>query len=393
MIEKVEIRSQRLRITFSFALLVILVVASYWYFFMRPEIESNDAYVEANIIPIMALTSGVVTKIGVDDSIFVHANQWLLSQEQHLTSTNLVKASASLATAVRQTRSQFSLVKQETAAIVTLRAQRTKFVSDLSRYLQAEAGGGVASQKVSDTRSDIAIIDSQIVAAQAALEKAQALVAGTTIHDNPAVQKEEASFIEAHIQNRRSILFSPVAGYVARRRVQVGQQVKEGQWLMAIVPLDYLWITANIKETGLAKIRTGEPVLIQAQVYGDDVDYHGHVVGIVPAGGSTFSLFPPDNTTGNYIHIVERVPVRISLDPDELKAHPLRPGMSVSVTIDTENYSDFKELSSNVSVSSPSFKTTIYEQELQSAKHAAQQIIENNIHTEVINRQTTIDKT
>ncbi|HQU17343.1 MAG TPA: HlyD family efflux transporter periplasmic adaptor subunit [Gammaproteobacteria bacterium] len=380
MIERDKIRSKRLRVMWSFALLIGLLVGSYWYFFLRPVVESDDAYVETNIVPVVALTPGVVTKIGVDDSVFVHANQWLLSQEQQLTSANLANASASLAGAVRQTKSRFALVTQKTAEIAVLRAQQTKLMDDLSRYLQAKAVGGVASQKVSDTRADIAITDSQIVAAQAALDKAQALVTGTTVYDNPFVKTAEANFIKTYIQNRRSIVLSPVDGYVAHRRVQVGEQVKPGQWLMAIVPLNDLWITANIKETRLAHVRTGEPVQIQAQTYGEDVTFHGRVIGVVPAGGTAFSLFPPDNTTGNYIHIVERVPVRISLDPKEVHRHPLRPGMSVSVTIDTQEYRHFKKLVSDVKVANASFETNIFNGEMQAAKRAAKQIIEKNVH-------------
>lgn len=375
-----QLRSGRLRTIFSFSLLIISLAASYWYFFMRPVVTSDDAYVETNIIPIVAMTPGVVTRIGVDDSVFVHANQWLLSEEQQLTSAKLEKAAASLAGVVRQTRSRFALVAQKAAEIAGLRAQQAKLDSDLSRYLRAAGSGGVASQKVSDTRADIAIVKHRIVAARAALENARALVAGTTVYDNPFVKKAEANYIGTYIQNRRAVVFSPVSGYVAHRRVQVGEQVKAGQWLMAVVPLDNLWVTANIKETRLARVRTGEPVRVQTETYGGEFVFHGRVLGIVPAGGTTFSLFPPDNTTGNYIHIVERIPVRVSLDPAELRAHPLRPGMSVSVTIETQHYQRFKKLRSEVTVAHASFETHLFQDEMQAARHAAQRIIEENVH-------------
>lgn len=384
MIEKA--RNRRLGVVFSLAALVILAITSYWYFFLRAVVDSNDAYVEGNIVPITALTPGIVAKLGVDNSMFVHANQWLLSEEQDLTSTHLDKASAALAEAVRQTQSQFAVAAQEEAAIATLRAQRTKLHQDLARYIKAETGGGVSSQKVSDTRADIDIIGSQIVAAQAALRKAQAMVAGTTVYDNPLVRKETANFVEAYIRNERTRLYAPVSGYIANRRVEVGEQVKEGQWLMAIVPLSDLWVTANIKETSLTQVRAGQPVQIRAHVYGREVNYHGQVLGIVPAGGSTFSLFPPDNSTGNYIHIVERVPVRISLPGDELEAHPLRPGMSVSVSIDTQDYGRYKGLASNVQATGPNFETRIYAQELQTARTAAQVIIDENVRAPIAAR-------
>ncbi len=368
-------RHHRLLGVFFLAALVVAGIISYWALFLRAEVGSNDAYVSGNIVPIQALVPGIVSRIDVDNSMFVRTGQKLLSEENNLTKTNMQKAGAVLAEVVRQTKSLFAQVDMEMAEITILRAQKEKLEADFKRYKIAEPGGATSSQQVSDTRADIAIIEGKTVRADARLRKAKALVAGSSVIENPLVQKARAQFVESYIRYRRSNLFSPVKGYVADRRVQAGEQVKKGQRLMSVVPLDDVWITANLKETKLEQVRTGQPVKIHAYVYGSDITYHGRVIGIGPSGGSTFSLFPPNNATGNYIHIVERVPVRISLLPAELRSHPLRPGTSVTVVINTHDYRSMPVLVSDVHTSGASYATPIYENELHAAQHAADKII------------------
>ena len=373
-----KIGHHRLKWVLSLALIVFAGMLSWWYLFLRTDVESEDAYVAGNIIPVQALVPGIVTRIGVDNSMPVYTGQWLLSEEQNLTGAQLDKAGANLAEAVRQTKSLFAQANEERAAIVTLNAQKARLQADLARYEVALPSGAVSAQQVSDTRADIAIINSKIVSANAILHKAKVLVVGTKVANNPLVRQARAEFVESYIQCRRSSIFSPVAGYVADRRVQAGEQVKAGQRLMTIVPLDQLWITTNLKETKLARVRTGEAVRIKAYVYGDGITFHGRVVGIEPSGGSTFSLFPANNATGNYIHIVERVAVRISLSAAELKSHPIRPGMSVSVNIDTQNYRALPMLATEVQTAWASYSTPVYQQEMPQAQQAAEKIIKDN---------------
>jgi len=308
----------------------------------------------------------------------VSTGQWLLSEEHNLTDAQMRKAEANLAESVRQTRSLFAQVTAENAEIAAILTQRKKLKSDLARYVRAEKSGAVSNQLVSDTQADVAVADSKLARAQSNLRKTKALVEGTDVNDNPLVRKACAEFVGSYIQHRRSKLFSPVNGYVADRRVQAGEQVKAGQVLMSVVPLDELWVTANLKETRLAHVRTGEDVMIHADVYGSETTFHGKVIGIEPSGGSTFSLFPPNNATGNYIHIVERVPVRISISASQLKSHPLRPGMSVKVEIDTANFMNLPALATEVKAAGESYGTPIYRKELAEARRAAQIIINKN---------------
>ncbi len=374
-----KIRHHRLRGLFALSFIVLVGLVSYWYLFMRIEVESDDAYVSGNIIPVQALVPGIVSEIGVDNSMQVKTGQWLLSEEKNLTGARMEKAAANLAEAVRSTKSFFAQAESEAAEVASLETQKERFANDLSRYEAAEPSGAVSIQQVSDTKEEINVLGGKIAKAQALLRKAKALVSGTTVSDNPHVLKARAEYIEAYIDCHRSSLFSPVDGYVADRQVQAGEQVKAGQKLLSIVPLDELWITANLKETRLSRVRIGEAVKITAHAYGSEFAYHGRVIGMDPSGGSTFSLFPPNNATGNYIHIVERVPVRISLSKNELKNHPLRPGMSVTVKIETGNYRSFPLLATEVEAKDASYRTPLYRQEMLAAEQSARKIVEENI--------------
>ncbi len=372
-----KIRHHRLRGVFILAILILAGLSSYWYLFSRQVVESDDAYVSGNVIPIQALVPGIVSSVNVDDSMQVGKGQLLVSEENNLTCMKMKREAASLAEAVRNTKSLFAETESEAAEVSSLKAQKAKLQEDLSRYKAAEPSGAVSSQQVSDAKQDLLILEQKIGKAQALLRKAGALVSRTTVSDNPRVLEARAEYIEAYIDCHRSSLHSPVDGYVADRQVQTGETVKRGQRLLAVVPLDDLWITANLKETRLSRVRTGETVRIVAQAY-DDFAFHGKVISVDPSGGSTFSLFPPNNATGNYIHIVERVPVRISLSKSELASHPLRPGMSVRVSIETGNYRSLNVLGSEVDVKGKSYSTDIYAEEVKKAQDEARQIIARN---------------
>ncbi|MDE2421863.1 MAG: HlyD family efflux transporter periplasmic adaptor subunit [Gammaproteobacteria bacterium] len=376
---KTKKRYRRLPFVLVLILLMAALIISYWYIFMRQNVSTDDAYVNGNIIPVQALVAGVVVKVNADNSMAIQAGRPLVEQEQNLIHQQLENSKYSLAQAVRQTKGQFADVEQIKSDIATLQAQRRKLQDTFDRYQQLANTGAVSRQQLTDAQADIQVINQQILSNQAHLAKVTALIAHTNIQDNPIVAQQKSNVIANYIQLKRSTVLSPADGYVANRSVQAGQQVAAGQLLMNVIPLNDLWIVANIKENHMAHVRTGQPVKVTAHIYGNDIEYHGEVIGIDAAGGSTFSLFPPDTTTGNYIHIVERVPVRISLPAQELQKYPLRPGMSVTVDIDTSNFKDKPLLQSKVSVNSASFTTSIYQQEVENATHLADQIIKDNL--------------
>lgn len=378
MTTKTRRKYRKLRLIFVILIFSIVTVISYWHSFLRTKVSSNDAYVMGNIIPVHAMVPGLVTNIYADNTMYVNANQMLIKQEGSLADERVQKSAAAFAESIREVRAQQAQVTQSEAAIDSLYANRIKVSDNLQRYQRAELEGAASSQKVADTQADVAVIDSEILAAKASKQKYVALLGNTSLLNNPSVQKAKAEYIETYIISKRKNIYAPVAGFVVNRRVQVGQLLGAGQLLMNIVPLNNLWITANIKETDLKHIRIGQSVAVNANVYGEDILYHGKVIGIEPTGGSTFSLFPPENTTGNYIHVVERVPVRIGLVEAELKKHPLRPGMSVVVNIDTNSIKKSQGLSSTVNTQAQSYSTSIYDSELKLAELAARQIMQKN---------------
>lgn len=377
---KAKTKTSYRRLPFVLVLLLIIVVliVSYWHLFMRATISTNNAYVNGNIIPVQALVSGIVINVTADNSMPVKAGQVLIEQEQNLINQQLENSKSALAQAVRQTRGQFADVDQIKSNIAMLQAQRNKLNAHLNRYKTLVAKGAISQQELSDARADLRVLDEQITSNQASLKKVNALVTHTNINNNPLVAQQKANVIANYIQLNRTTVIAPANGFIANRRVQAGQQVTAGQLLMNIIPLNELWVVANIKENRMARIRVGQPVNVTAHIYGNDITYHGEVIGIEAAGGSTFSLFPPDTTTGNYIHIVERVPVRISLRADELQKYPLRPGMSVKADIDISNFEKLPLLQSKVTARSTSFSTSIYKQEVDNATNLADQIIRTN---------------
>lgn len=375
---KTKTSYRRLPFVLVLLLIIIVLIFSYWHLFMRATISTDNAYVNGNIIPVQALVSGIVINVTADNSMPVKTGQLLVEQEQNLINQQLENSKSALAQAVRQTRGQFADVDQIKGNIAMLKAQRNKLNVNLNRYKKLVATGAISQQELSDAQADINVLDQQIISNQASLKKVNALVTHTNINSNPLVAQQKANVIANYIQLNRTSVLAPANGFIANRSVQAGQQVTAGQLLMNIIPLSDLWVVANIKENRMAHIRTGQPVNVTAHIYGNDITYHGEVIGIEAAGGSTFSMFPPDTTTGNYIHIVERVPVRISLRADELRKYPLRPGMSVDVDIDISNFEKLPLLQSKVAAGSASFSTAIYKQEVDDATKLADQIIRAN---------------
>ncbi len=378
-VKPAHIRHHRLRWVLSLSTGSLIALLSYWYCFLRPTVESDDAYVTGNIIPIQALTPGIVTQVFVDDTLRVHPGQPLVEEDRHLSYATLLQSESGLAAVVRSTSALFHQATSEQAELSRLQTQRLKLSDDLGRYREAVGAGAVSAQLVSDTEKEIETLDKSIDKATAQWHKANALVAGTSVRNNPLVSQARGRYIAAYIDYQRGHILSPIDGYISNRQVQAGESLKTGQKLMSIVPLDHLWVTANIKETRIQGVRAGEPVRIDTHSYSSDFTYHGTVLGLDPSGGSIFSLFPPNNATGNYIHIVERIPVRISLDPSELARHPLRPGMSVTVSIDTHEQGKFRDLDSRLVVQDPSYETRLFDNELSLAQTSADKIIAENL--------------
>ena len=311
--------------------------------------ESTDnAYVQGNVIQITPQISGTVMAILADDTDFVKAGQPLVKLDPTDARVALDQAGANLAQTVRQVRTLYANNGSLSAQVALRQADIGRFQADvaragddLNRRQQLVGNGAVSKEELNHAQSQLANARSALTSAQAGVMAAreqltsnQAMTEGTTVDQHPSVQAAAAKVREAWLAARRASLPAPVDGYVAKRTVQLGQRVAAGTPLMSIIPLKQVWVDANFKEVQLRQIRLGQPVKLTADLYGKKVEYDGRVAGLGAGTGAAFALLPAQNATGNWIKVVQRVPVRIELEPRQVAANPLRVGLSMDVEVD-----------------------------------------------------------
>jgi membrane fusion protein (multidrug efflux system) len=317
----------------------ILAYGAYWFFDGRYYEATNDAYVNGDVVQVTAEIPGTVVALNVDDTQPVENGQVLLRLDPADANIALANAEADLARAVRFVRGQFAQSEQLRAQIDEREQAERTANDDLARRSTLIADGAISAEELSHARDAVTTARASVLAARQQLSQTVAQIDGTTIADHPIVLAAAAAVRNAALALHRTELIAPTSGMIAKRSVQVGQRVAPGTPLLAVVPLDDVWIDANFKEVQLADMRTGQPVTVRTDLYGGSVTYHGHVVGIAAGSGNAFALLPSQNASGNWIKIVQRVPVRILLDPKELKEHPLRVGLSAAVRVDLHDTS------------------------------------------------------
>ena len=329
---------RRLLVRLGFVVAAGLVVFGlYWLLYARFFESTDDAYVGGDLVAITSRESGTVLALHADNTQAVARGQLLVELDPLTANVALQAAEAELARAVRAVRTNFSRVDETRAQLAAARIALDQAQSDYRR--RAEAGQAVSHEELAHARDAIAAARAKVAADEGGLAQAQATVQGTKIANNPDVLAAMARLRQASISLAHMRLYAPVSGVVAQRTVQLGQHIDPGAPLMAVVPLDNVWIDANFKERQLEDIRVGQPVRVVADIYGGSVTYHGKIVGLGAGSGSAFALLPPQNASGNWIKIVQRVPVRVALDPADLKTHPLRVGLSVTARIDVHDTS------------------------------------------------------
>lgn len=311
--------------------------------------ESTDnAYVQGNVIQITPQVGGTVMAIHADDTDFVRAGQPLVKLDPADAKVALEQAEAALGQTVRQVRTLYANNGSLAAQVALREADVSKAQSELARASDdynrraSLVGNGAVSREelnhaqtqVSSARSALAAAQAAVVGAREQLASNQAMTSGTNVDQHPQVQAAAAKVREAWLAQQRAVLLAPVDGYVAKRTVQLGQRIAAGAPLMSIIPLNQVWVDANFKEVQLRKLRLGQPVTLTADLYGKRIEYQGTVAGLGVGTGAAFSLLPAQNATGNWIKVVQRVPVRVALDPQQLKDHPLRVGLSMEATVD-----------------------------------------------------------
>lgn len=320
-------------------LTLALAYGLYWAQVLRWHQTTDDAYVGGNVVEITPQISGTVVGIGADDTQFVKAGQPLVRLDRADARVALDQAEAQLARTVREVRTQFATSAQLEAAVEVKQTALAAAQSDLTRREHLGASGAVSGEELQHARDAVRAAQADLTATRQQLAANRARIDGTTLSDHPEVRNAAAAVRSAYLSWTRTELPAPVAGFVARRSVQLGQRVSPGAPLMAVVPLDQVWVDANFKEPQLASIRVGQPVTLRADVYGSKVVFHGRVAGFGAGTGSAFSLLPAQNATGNWVKIVQRVPVRVALEPAELAAHPLQIGLSMRADIETHDRS------------------------------------------------------
>ena len=328
-------RKRWLAIVAGTFLLIGVAYAVYWAAVLRYEQSTDDAYVAGNVVQITPQIPGTVVKIAADDTQFVKAGTALVQLDPADARIALEETEAKLAKAVRDVRGLFATSAQLKATVDMRGADVARATEDLNRRERLARAGAVSGEELQHARDALASTRAALIAAQQELAANQARVDRTTVESHPDVLAAAAHVHDAYLNLARTELPAPVSGYVAKRAVQLGQRVAPGAPLMAIVPLDQVWVDANFKEPQLATIRVGQPVMLQADLYGSKVRYHGTVAGFGAGTGSAFSLLPAQNATGNWIKIIQRVPVRVALDARELAEHPLQIGLSMQVEVDT----------------------------------------------------------
>ncbi|HEY3535825.1 MAG: EmrA/EmrK family multidrug efflux transporter periplasmic adaptor subunit [Trinickia sp.] len=320
---------------------VILIAAIaygvYYFLVARFHEETDDAYVNGNVVQITPQVTGTVIAVNADDTQTVKAGDPLVVLDGADARVTLAQAEANLAQTVRQVRGLFANNDQYQAQIAQRQSDLSRAQDDLRRRMAVAQTGAVSQEEISHARDAVKSAQASLDAAEQQLASNRALTSNTTIATHPNVLAAAARVRDAYLNNARNTLPAPVTGYVAKRSVQVGQRVSPGTPLMAIVPLEAVWVDANFKEVQIKHMRIGQPVELTADVYGSSVVYHGKVVGFSAGTGSAFSLLPAQNATGNWIKVVQRLPVRIELDPKELHAHPLRIGLSMQADVDIKN--------------------------------------------------------
>lgn len=371
-------RKRRL-ILVSVALLILLLAYGIWWFiFARHYENTDDAYVAGNVVQITSQVPGTVVAIHADDTERVQAGAPLIELDHSDAKVALAQAEAQLAQTVREVRTLFVNNSALTANVALREADVAKARDDLARRQELSGTGAVSKEDLEHARVALKTAESSLQAARGQLASNQALTDHTSVANHPNVLRAAAQVKSAYLNLARTTLPAPITGYIAKRSVQVGQRVSPGMPLLSVVPLDALWVDANFKEVQVAKMRIGQPVTLRSDVYGGDVEYHGKVVGLAAGTGAAFALLPTQNASGNWIKVVQRVPVRISLDPEELAAHPLRIGLSMQVDVDIANAQGTSLTSAAPARATPMYQTDVFENAGKQAEQRVAEIIANN---------------
>jgi len=373
-------KSQQRKKGLSIFILLLLLISvgsvAYWYFFIKGFEETEDAYVSGNQVMVSAQVAGNISKINVDNMDPVQAGDVLLELDDTNAKLSFEQAKSNLANAVRQVSQLNYTVKQLKSAVRANEITLAQAQGNLNRRVQLVKDGAIDKESFQHAKEAVELAKANLTTSQNQLGANQALLLDGPLSEQPQIQSAVSNLKQAWLNLERTKIRSPIKGYVARRNAQVGQTVSVGGALMAVVTTDQMWLDANFKETQLTHMRIGQPVEIHFDLYGKDKTFNGKVVGIEMGTGSAFSLLPTQNATGNWIKVVQRVPVRIQLDPQQLAENPLRIGLSATVKV---NVTDSQgETLRNQAPSTTLYSTNVLQYDESAVNNLIESIIRDN---------------
>jgi membrane fusion protein (multidrug efflux system) len=316
---------------------VAVAIGIYYAVFVRYHVTTDDAYVNGNLVRLTPQLAGTVIAINTDETQYVHRGQVLIELDPRDAKIALSQAKASLGETVREVAQLFTQERRDTALVAAEQTQLSQSSEDLTRDRSLQAVHGVSLETLEHDENAVRSARAALQQAQASLASTQAEIEGTTPATHPRVLQAEANLRAAWLALDRTRVLAPVSGYVVRRSVELGEQVSPSTEMLAVVPVTSMWIDANFKENQLGSLRIGQPVQVSVDMYGSHVAYHGKVLGLTAGTGSALAVLPTQNASGNWIKIVQRLPVRIGLDPAELARHPLFLGLSANIDVGVRN--------------------------------------------------------
>ena len=381
------IRTKRdllLRLVGTGVALSVLIIFLKWMISDRNWVVTDNAFVTGNILSINSDATGMVARIFFDETQLVKKGDVLVSLDGQRAQAALAQAEADLARAVRGVGALFSYRRQICEKLISRKAIKDRSLHDLARYKKAASAGATSDQILQNTQDQLVAQEANSQEVRSELQAVDARIMGVTRTNHPDIEAAKARYSDAYVEFLRQNIRAPATGFIAKRRIQVGQRVRPGDQLLNIVPLDHLWVEANLWENRMKYVRPGQEATIKVDLYGSSHIYHGVVEGLVPGSGSVFATLPPDNATGNFIRIVQRVPVRIALNKDEIEKEPLRPGLSTVTSI----YVGSPRNSPNASIvktTSNEYQTEVYDKDLADAQIQGNKIIKQNLVESPVN--------
>lgn len=376
--EIIRQRNRRLIAVTALVFIASFIYLGYWWMSNRNWVSTDDAFVSGHLITVKAQTDGTIVEILAENTQQVKPGQLLVRLNGAKAKLQLQQAQAELGERVRRIVSLKTQIEMLNQRVKARQAEMNLVRHDLQRFQTAAKEGAISAQKVQNAQDRLQRLAAEIATINAEKSSIEARILNGDIANHPSIEKAKNRLRLAYLAYQRRHIIAPVGGVVAKRRAQVGDQVKTGSPLLVIVPMNDLWVEANLLETKIARVRPGQTAEIRVDAYRDGFVYHGTVEGINPGTGSAFALLPTDNASGNFIHIAERVPVRIGLDAEELKRHPLQPGLSTLTRIKVDEPGEAL-LTSTTTTNHDAYHTTIYENEMDGVESLIDRIVAMNI--------------